>query len=788
MHTLPPDDSCGTFAPAIAQQDYGQASAYVVGLTGCDPNTVIVDVRMIHDVRKDVAAIPMRGPLPQIWPMITGYQAQGYGAFININEMDGIGRGLANVRAIRAHAVDLDNASALQNYQRAAEWSPPPSFAAATSSGKLHVYWIVQPYAGGNDGNSYAMSISRRLRMLFDGDKAVVDPSRVLRLPGTLHLKRPDAPHLVTFWALDGWGSPQPITALDTALAGVPDLDVGTGARHDLGEPSLAAPSLDHIIRALDLADPNNLDRGEWIATTAAIKQAGWTLADEGTLRSIWDAWCARYDCNDLAENDKAWRSIRTTTIGWSSLVRSIPTLLAEMTFGGVDRTGMVPDTATIPAFGEFLTADEQRLWFAGCTLIGPENRIIDAKGQEYDVGGFNSTFGGKKFIIDQSGKSTDEAWKAATRSTLWTIPKVDSTSFRPDLSTGTITIDELGRRSVNIYIPATIERMEGDASPFLNHLAALIPNPDDQRILLVYMAHNAKYPGFKIPWAPVIQSTEGAGKNIIKYAMTHAMGNHYTYPPNPKELASGGGKFNDWMRRKLFLVADEIKTDDKRDMVEVLKPMISETTLEMQGKGRDQRKADNPANWMFFTNWKDAIPVHANGRRFAIFYSAIQSLQDAIGRGMNDAYFKWLYDDWLGAKTHRTGLKIVADYLLRYPIERGAIPMRAPHTTSMAEAILESRGWLETIIAESVEDRRNGFRTGWISTAAVAALLRDQRRDAKARTVGDALKALGYHRIGQAGRGYFQDDPVYPNRRGWLWNIDPLAVVANYGSAQNYE
>jgi hypothetical protein len=207
-----------------------------------------------------------------------------------------------------------------------------------------------------------------------------------------------------------------------------------------------------------------------------------------------------------------------------------------------------------------------------------------------------------------------------------------------------------------------------------------------------------------------------------------------------------------------------------------------------MQGKGRDQRKADNPANWLFFTNWKDAIPVHANGRRFAIFYSAVQSLQDALDRGMNDAYFKALYDDWLGARTHKTGLKIIADYLLRYPIERGAIPMRAPHTTSMAEAILESRGWLETIMAEAVDDQRNGFRAGWISTAAVASLLRDQRKDAKARTIGDALKALGYHRIGQAGRGYFQDDPVYPNRRGWLWNIDPLAIIANYGRAQNYE
>src|SRR3546814_16875815 len=135
---------------------------------------------------------------------------------------------------------------------------------------------------------------------------------------------------------------------------------------------------------------------------------------------------------------------------------------------------------------------------------------------------------------------------------------------------------------------------MACDVSPFLRHVAALIPNPNDQRILFEYMAHNAQYPGYKIPWAPLIQSTEGAGKNIIKYAMTHVIGDNYTYPANSKELAAGGGKFNDWMHRKLFLIADEITTADRRDMHALLTPMISDRTLDMQGKGRETRKDAN--------------------------------------------------------------------------------------------------------------------------------------------------------------------------------------------------
>lgn len=449
---------------------------------------------------------------------------------------------------------------------------------------------------------------------------------------------------------------------------------------------------------------------------------------------------------------------------------------------------GAVIQSPANASLGEILTPAEQQIWFAGCALIGPENRIIDGKGQLYDPGAFNATFGGKRFIIDAIGKLTDEPWKAATRGTQFTVMKVDGTNFRTDVPTSHVTVNELGRKYANAYIPARIERAEGDASPFMNHIAALIPDPNDQRILIEFMAHNAKYPGHKIPWAPLIQSTEGAGKNLIKYVMTHVIGDNYTYPVNPKELAGSGGKFNDWMHHKLFLIADEIRTDDRRDMIEVLKPMISERTLEMQAKGLAQRKADNIANWLFFSNYRDAIPINQNSRRFAIFYSAIQNNEDALIRGMNDAYFRWLYDEWLGASSHKFGLKVTANYLLNYPIERGAIPMRAPSTSSMAEAIIESRGWLEQLIVEAVDDQRGGFRAGWISTAAVGALLRERRKEAASRSIGQAVGALGYHRIGQLGRGYYQDDPINPNRRGWVWHIDQRASVGDYGRAQGYD
>jgi|TARA_R100000049_G_C1950840_1_gene98523 hypothetical protein len=544
-----------------------------------------------------------------------------------------------------------------------------------------------------------------------------------------------------------------------------------TGARQPLG--TLPTVAREHVEAALGEIDPGQLDYPGWRDVTAAYRGAG-------GQREPWDRWCAGFAANDLADNDKLWRSLdKGTALGWSYLARHAPQAAAAAAFGSGD---------SAPVFGEMLTPDEQRAYFASCTLIGPRNVIVDGKGIEYGPGAFNAAMGGKRFIISSDGKTTDEPWKAATRSTVWTVPKVDGYAFRTDLPTGDVATDELGRSAVNVYVPARIDRTEGDPAPFLDHLARVIPDEADRRVLLDYLAHNVRFPGFKIPWAPLIQSAEGVGKNALKHVMNHAIGNHYTYAPNAKELGSSGSKFNAWMERKLFLIADEIKTDDRRDLIEILKPMITEESLEIQGKGVDQRKAENPANWLFFSNHKDAIPVGKNDRRFAIFYSAIQSKADLDSAGMDGAYFARLYDEFLGNRSHRRGLKIMADYLLRYPIERGAVPMRAPVTSSTLEAVEVGRGWLEQLIAEAVDNQANGFRAGWINTAAVGRVLRENGRKAGPHPIGNAIAALGFHRIGQAGRGWWNDEPQDASKRGYLYHREPSADPADYGRAQGYE
>lgn len=782
-------------------QDYTQAFAFVAALANSDPNTAVIDVRAIHDTNKALAAIPRRGTLPQVWEEMCNWNNAGYGIFININEMDGSGRyELANVAAIRCQAVDFDNLSATINYQRAVEFNPSPSFAVQSSPGKFHVYWRTTTHTN-RDGFTL---LQRKLRTLFDGDKSIIDPSRVLRLPGFYHLKA--APHLVQCWALGGYGQLIDPSALEIALYGVNVVD-GTGERHELGAPSLQAPGWDWCLAALKELDPNEMDRGDWVSFIAAWKQAAWNFQPENVLLDHFMQWCSRYRANNPAENLKNWNSIRNTEAGWLAVERRSGNLQALRLFGNKQAewqaqleaqrnppkpqslSSAVPDVPAGPPAtpqiamptSEMLTDAEQEDYFDGCVFIERMGQILTPNGRFMNQTQFNGTYGGKQFIIDGRGKVTNEPWQAATRSTLWTIPKVDHIRFVPSRKTGEIITDALGRTGVNTYKPATIDAKPGDITPFMRHMQTLFPSEIDQRILFDYLAHNVKYPGHKIPWAPLIQSTEGAGKNVIKSTMKAAIGGVYTYEPKAKELIESGSKFNAWMRSKLFILVDEIKTDERRDMIEVLKPMISEIQIEVQGKGVDQDLEDNFSNWLFFSNYKDAIPISKNSRRFAIFYSTIQSHDDLIARGMDQRYFDTLYG-WL----HNDGASHVAHWLLNYPIERGAVPMRAPLTTSTYEAVRQSRGPVETLILDAVEDCLQGFRGGWISTVAVMNRIKAvSARPIAAKTLATILEGLGYYQIGRAVKPYLAESN---DVRADLFHWDRNARAADFGRAQGYE
>jgi hypothetical protein len=756
--------------------DLNLAAAYITALTGHAETPC--QWRVINDRVKGDQGRNIFGSLQQVAAELQQYNAAAWGIFVCINAMDGRGQKLENVAYIRTHVADIDNTLvSAASYEQAMRSPMPPQMAVQTSPGKFHLYWLTEAYTG----NDFYSRQQRKLAQLYSADPSITDATRVLRVPGFYHCK--GEPVMVTCWQT--FNVPRYTHAqIEQMLATVNVVD-RYSTRTPLGDKKLAAPSLDVLVQALNLLHPNDLDRSEWMGISAAFKQAGWTLAPEAQLIQIWESWCSHYSENDPSENLKLWNSFHDTEVGWGRFKR-LTNIEAYQLLGVQPPPEPKPlpvpaDVGRVEGLSDLLDTWGKQQWFKDCYFVERLGEILTPSGRFMNSTKFNGSYGGKQFLTSTAGgKAVNEAWVAALRSTDWTIPKVDHIRFLPELKPLEIVRDRRGRKGINTYMPVIASARQGDVTLWIDHISKILPNFSDRKIWMDYIAHIVKFPGYKVPWAPLMQGVEGLGKSVFFEVLQYALGEMYVYRPKAPELISSGSKFNAWMRSKLAIVVDEIKIDERRELIEILKPMITDKEIEIQGKGIDQEMEDNCANWVFFSNYKDAIPVNQNGRRYSVFYSALQTKKSLEEVGMNKAYFDRLWK-WL---REEGGLEAVTYWLQHYPIKRGELPINAPETSSHAEVLRISRGPLEILFDEKIEIGERGFRKGYVSwPLLMKAIAHSKMRSIPAEhVIRTMLENRGYHEIGY----YNQILPVEDvSRPPLLFGKDPDLDPLGYEQAQ---
>lgn len=129
------------------------------------------------------------GTFEQHREWLTQMNQQGAGVFVTVNATNG-GRKASDVVRPRALFVDIDKPApcTLERLQAA---ELPPSMIVESSPGKLHAYWLASAVE-----LSEFPALQARLIAEWGADDACKDLSRVLRVPGFLHLKNPSTPQL----------------------------------------------------------------------------------------------------------------------------------------------------------------------------------------------------------------------------------------------------------------------------------------------------------------------------------------------------------------------------------------------------------------------------------------------------------------------------------------------------------------------------------------------------------------------------------------------------------------
>lgn len=419
------------------------------------------------------------------------------------------------------------------------------------------------------------------------------------------------------------------------------------------------------------------------------------------------------------------------------------------------DAVSAVHAGRTLRAEGrEYVSAFDQIEHFEGCYYLAAQERVYSFK-HDMVLGkaAFDVLFGGHLFPMDAlNGKPTASAWEAFTLSRVNVPLTVHATCFRPELLSGAV-ITEGRRQLVNAYVPHEPRVLDGDPSPFLNHLAKMLPVERDRDILLHWMARVAQSPGRKLQWWPIIQGVQGNGKSSILRVMAYLAGREHTHLVNVETMAKTGGQFNSWIRGKTFLGLEEIKVEDRRHFLNVLKPYVTEDSLPLEGKGVNQETGDNRANGVGTTNYIDGMPIDDKERRYGMFVTAQQEEEHLERDGMTSRYFSDLRDWWRGegayaAQGRDYGLAVVAGYLRSYALSAELDPAhhsRAPRTSSHGLVVTASMGRVEQEILEAIDEGRPGFAGGWVSSIMLDRLMHDMRGNVPRNKRRDLLATLGY-------------------------------------------
>lgn len=415
--------------------------------------------------------------------------------------------------------------------------------------------------------------------------------------------------------------------------------------------------------------------------------------------------------------------------------------------------------TKPISPYGS-MTPSEQIDYFKNMIYIMEEHAIwVEKENTFYPPERFSAFYGGTTFIIDTEGrKPVKSAFEAFTQNTCVRFPRVNRAVFRPDRPTR----ERDGERSINTYVAHQPELIEGDVTLFLDHLRNLFATERDMMIVLCWFAAAAKYPDKRLQWAPVIQGVEGNGKSFLGDVLAYIMGEEYTHKPNAEDIAN---KFNDYIERKLLIIVEEAHMQGRREMMDVLKPLVTNERVEVQPKGGKKRMIFNWTRWIFFTNHKDAFPVDLSNRRYAIFYTRQQSKEDLNGMGMGPDYFARLWS-WF---KEGGGAAAIAHYLKTMEIPAEFNPLgamiNAPVTSSTGDAIIESMGSVEQHVMEAIEVDKTGFRNGFISSFALDILLREKmpKTTLGPQKKASILRGLKYRKIGRTTRNLFEEGQERP-------------------------
>lgn len=634
----------------------------------------------------------------------------------------------------------------VQNVTKALKALPFPPSTIIFTGGGVHAYWRFAELAGLSE-IELVRRLNERLADICSGDKSVVNPARIMRLPGTFNNKYgTSAAQVATLDAT--WGDYDLGDLIDQATE---------YRRNDVAQAAIAAR--DAINQAIGF-EPD--DMGNMTLTLPATRNgAGPTVGSGFSLERIDGPSGERVNRAALLWEMKHGDQ-------WDNPAQQFASSYARTT-AVEDICDMVVEHAMLPGYTEVETrADitrkvvdfcksqgiepiwrkdqaqqvDYQSWRDRFALVAPAGEFYEyATGSTYKLQNWQTAFKYLKNVspVENNGKPVEYTKK-------W-LDDHDATRVQHyDIEPGGPQIIQHGL-AVNIWRPSVFDLLVDNGDPdgkgvpeFKQLVMSLCSDRQDiANQLMGWIGYGLTHQNKRMAWAPMLISEHGGtGKSSLMATVAALYGSHLQVEvPKVEQLIDGfiGDKI--WNRTFVAVHETADTSFGNWGAFEALKTQITEKNPQLDIKYRQPVAVTNYRRFMFASNHLTGLPVGPHERRIM---PIVLNGKGALTDEFFDLYRGWIDND------DRNVLGNIAAYLAKY--HGDTMPPRAPQADSATTQQAMVTDWAD----ELDQYMRNKYPDGvqLLKKDVVAFACRYDDKKVSATQAGKVMERLGWDKDGR--------------------------------------
>ncbi|SDC42591.1 primase-helicase family protein [Ruegeria marina] len=198
--------------------------------------------------------------------------------------------------------------------------------------------------------------------------------------------------------------------------------------------------------------------------------------------------------------------------------------------------------------------------------------------------------------------------------------------AFRPGKSVGPFYDDDGRDWKFNQYKDLRPTPQQGDVGVLIEFIYWLVPDADERRELIRWIATVLAKPEQKMQYALLLFSVKGGvGKSLLLSVLRSFLGGVYVAEISDRALLESD--FNGAMHNALLVICHEIYAEDNYKAVDKLKTIITEEKIQINEKYGAQFETDNAASLAGATNKVGALALTGDDRRWLVVHCREQTL-----------------------------------------------------------------------------------------------------------------------------------------------------------------